>query len=83
MKTLTIREVKNGYIVERTDCGKDFEDHKREEFVLKELPADVMKLLNGEIKGSKQQRNDEYRDESFGKAEEEAMEAAEDESEKE
>lgn len=79
MKTLTIREVKNGYVV--TLCGEDYKDH--EEFVLKDLPSEVKKLFAGEIKGSKLKSNDEYRDESFDKAEEEAMESEEEDDETE
>ena len=73
-KTLTIRKVENGYIVTLCGCDnkKEESEYHRKEYALKELPAEVQKMFDGNIDGKQAVEPKERERLSFGKAMKEA-----------
>ncbi len=72
-KTLTIKEVSNGYTVSLSYCTKKggLEGYHSEEFIIKELPAEINKMFEGKFDGRLNTPKD--REMSFNHAEDEAM----------
>lgn len=79
MKTLTIREVENGYVMDLS-CDKEG-SFNRHEYVVDSLPEEIKKIFDGKFKGKKITTHDERQDMSFSKAMGNALKSVKDEKE--